>query len=92
MPERPKDGTVVGEIRAPIDVPRLLKYLEGSVEGFAGPLTIKQFGVSFSFVSRRKQVESRVDEVEVGLEEMVWWSSLSASRKAREDRAGWNRR
>lgn len=45
-PPRPRDGTVVGEVRAPIAQDRLLPYLEKEVEGFKGPLTIKQFGVS----------------------------------------------
>jgi hypothetical protein len=48
MPERPKDGTVVGEIRAPIDMGKLLPYLEKNVKGFKGPLEIKQFGVSIA--------------------------------------------
>lgn len=46
MSDRPRDGTTVGAIRAQIDVGRLLPYLEKNVEGFKGPLTMKQFGVS----------------------------------------------
>lgn len=40
------DGTVVGAIRAPLDLSKLTPYLEKNVAGFKGPIEPKQFGVS----------------------------------------------
>jgi hypothetical protein len=48
VPQRPRDGTAVGAIRAAVDLAKLLPYLEQNVVGFQGPLDIKQFGVSMS--------------------------------------------
>lgn len=42
----PKDGQAMGEIRTPISLEKLQPYLEKNIEGFAGPVTVKQFGVS----------------------------------------------
>lgn len=42
----PKDGQAMGEIRTPISLDKLQPYLEKNIDGFAGPITIKQFGVS----------------------------------------------
>lgn len=42
----PKDGQAMGEIRTPISLEKLQPYLEKNIDGFAGPVTIKQFGVS----------------------------------------------
>lgn len=42
----PKDGQAMGEIRTPISLDKLQPYLEKNIDGFAGPVTIKQFGVS----------------------------------------------
>ncbi|CAK9781003.1 APH-domain-containing protein [Cutaneotrichosporon oleaginosum] len=38
------DGTVVGAIRAPLDLDKLVPYLEQNVKGFKGPVEPKQFG------------------------------------------------
>jgi len=42
----PKDGTGFGDVRTPLDTTKLIPYLEANVPGYAGPLTVKQFGVS----------------------------------------------
>ncbi|BEI84031.1 hypothetical protein CcaverHIS002_0406350 [Cutaneotrichosporon cavernicola] len=38
------DGTVVGALRAPLDLSKLVPYLEQNVDGFQGPVEPKQFG------------------------------------------------
>lgn len=48
----PKDGQAMGEIRTPISLDKLQPYLEKNIDGFAGPITIKQFGVSNKLVLR----------------------------------------
>lgn len=40
-----KDGTAVGEVRTPLDTTKLVPYLEKAIPGYAGPLSVKQFGV-----------------------------------------------
>lgn len=44
-PEK-KIGQEFGEIRAPLPLDRLVPFLERNVEGYEGPLEVKQFKVS----------------------------------------------
>ncbi|TXT12818.1 hypothetical protein VHUM_01219 [Vanrija humicola] len=41
---RPKDGQAYGDVRAPLSLDKLQPFLEKNVDGFAGPITVKQFG------------------------------------------------
>lgn len=43
---RAKDGQAYGDVRAPLSLEKLQPFLEKNVKGFAGPITVKQFGVS----------------------------------------------
>jgi hypothetical protein len=43
------DGTVAGALRAPLDLSKLVPYLEQNIAGFKGPVEPKQFGVSTLF-------------------------------------------
>lgn len=38
-------GQDTGDVRAPLPLDRLVPYLEENVEGFSGPLEVKQFKV-----------------------------------------------
>ncbi|KAL1406569.1 hypothetical protein Q8F55_008275 [Vanrija albida] len=39
-----KDGQAYGDVRAPLSLEKLQPFLEKNVKGFAGPITVKQFG------------------------------------------------
>lgn len=40
-----KSGTDLGAVRAPLPLDRLVPYLEKYIEGFKGPVEVKQFKV-----------------------------------------------
>ena len=47
--DRTKIGQEYGDIRAPLPLDRLVPYLEKHVEGYAGPLEVKQFKVGLGW-------------------------------------------